>query len=469
MTLPFVALLAAIAVAPLLCPRWWQRHYPKVALSLGAVTVVYYLAGLHAGTRVAQIAEEYLSFICLIGSLYVVSSGIHINVKGEATPLANVAFLLVGALVANLLGTTGASMLLIQPWLRMNKYRVTAHHVVFFIFIVSNVGGCLTPIGDPPLFLGYLAGVPFWWVAEHCWPMWALGVAILLAMFFVVDTRNFRRAPKSVRERETAREHWRFEGLNNLFFLAVILCAVFINKPLFLREALMLAAAAGSYFATNKSIHEANHFNFHPVLEVAILFIGIFATMMPALDWLQSNAGQLLGGSPQAGIFYFGSGILSSVLDNAPTYLAFLSAIFGSFVDPDSIAQVQHLIAAGGSDIATFAHGAHAEQIRRTFAALQHYHGSHILSRGVTQDEIEICFLLGNVKYNACIIAISIGAVFFGAATYIGNGPNFMVKAIADQQKVRMPTFLNYIWKFTLPFLLPMLLIVWLVFFRANP
>src|SRR5262249_30503462 len=142
---------------------------------------------------------EYVQFIALIGSLFVVSGGIHINVKGEATPLANVVFLFIGAVTANVLGTTGASMLLIRPWLRMNKYRVTGHHVVFFIFVVSNVGGCLTPIGDPPLFLGYLKGIPFWWVAEHCWPMWAVGVGLLLAIFYVIDYRNYLRAPKAVR------------------------------------------------------------------------------------------------------------------------------------------------------------------------------------------------------------------------------------------------------------------------------
>ena len=411
MATPFVALLAMIALAPLCFADWWGRHYTKVAFGLGAVVVVYYLAGLHAGERVWHTTEEYISFIALIGSLFIVSGGIHINVKGEATPFGNVIFLLVGALIANLLGTTGASMLLIRPWLRMNKYRVTAHHVVFFIFIVSNVGGCLTPIGDPPLFLGYLKGIPFWWVAQHCWPMWALGVAILLAMFFVVDWLNFRRAPKLVREKEIAHEQWRFDGLGNLFFLAVILGAVFINHPPFVREALMLAAAAGSYFTTNKKVHESNHFNFHPIKEVAVLFVGIFATMMPALDWLAHNADKLLGAHPAPGIFYFGCGSLSSVLDNAPTYLGFLSALSGT---------------AGTTDI----------------HALLALHPAYIL-------------------------AISIGAVFFGANTYIGNGPNFMVKAIADQQKVRTPTFLDYIWKFTLPFMLPMLLIVWWVFFRG--
>ncbi len=407
MMLPFGILLGMIALAPLWFADWWARHYPKVACALGAVTLGYYLFGLHAYTRVLAGAHEYLSFIALIGALFVVSGGIHISVKGEATPLVNVAFLLVGAVLANLLGTTGASMLLIRPWIRMNKYRVTAHHIVFFIFIVSNVGGCLTPIGDPPLFLGYLKGIPFWWVAEHCWPMWATGLGILLTMFFVVDSFNFRRAPKPIREKETAREQWRFDGLGNVFFLAVILGAVFIKQPIFLREALMVAAAAGSYYTTRKPVHEANHFNFHPILEVAILFLGIFATMMPALDWLKINAARL--GDPTPAFFFWGSGVLSSVLDNAPTYLSFLSALMGAAQDAD----IQHLLATQGTNL----------------------------------------------------VAISVGAVFFGANTYIGNGPNFMVKAIADQQKVRTPTFLGYIFRFTLLFMVPMLFVVWRLFF----
>jgi Na+/H+ antiporter NhaD/arsenite permease-like protein len=169
MILPFGLLLGLIALAPLSFPNWWRKHYPKVAFSLGLVTLGYYVFGLAAPERVLHTATEYLSFIALIGSLFVVSSGIRIQVKGEATPLANVVFLFIAATAANLLGTTGASMLFIRPWLRMNKYRVTAHHVVFFIFIVSNVGGCLSPIGDPPLFLGYLRGIPFGWVFAHAW------------------------------------------------------------------------------------------------------------------------------------------------------------------------------------------------------------------------------------------------------------------------------------------------------------
>ena len=465
MILPFAVLLGVIALAPLLFANWWGRHYPKVAFALAAITLSYYLFGLQASGEVLHTAHEYISFIALIGSLYVVSGGIHIRVRGETTPTFNTGVLLVGALLANVLGTTGASMLLIRPWLRMNKYRLTGHHVVFFIFIVSNVGGCLTPIGDPPLFLGYLKGVPFWWVAEHCWPMWAVGLGILLGVFFFVDLRNYRKAPKPIREQHVEPPDWfGFDGLGNVFYLAVILGAVlFANNPPFLREGLMLAAAAGSYFTTNKQVHQQNHFDFHPIKEVAILFVGIFATMMPALGWLSANAGAL--GHPTPAFFYWGSGILSSALDNAPTYLSFLSAIFGAFVDHDTLQQVRHLVQTGGTDLATFVHGEHAEQVRQTFAALQKYHPDHLAAKSIGDEEIEIAFLLGNAAFNQFIVAISVGAVFFGANTYIGNGPNFMVKAIADQQGAHTPSFLGYIGRYSLPIMLPMLLIIWIIFF----
>jgi Na+/H+ antiporter NhaD/arsenite permease-like protein len=459
---PFVALLAMIALGPLLFPQWWLRHYPKVSFALGAVTVIYYLFFLPAAARdkVAHTTMEYFSFIALIGSLYVVSGGIHITVKGEATPFVNVVFLLIGAVLANFLGTTGASMLLIRPWLRMNKYRITAHHVVFFIFIVSNVGGCLTPIGDPPLFLGYLKGIPFWWVAEHCWPMWAVGVGFLLAVFLLIDYRNYTRAPAEVRaELAQPPDQWRFEGLANLAFLAVILVAVFISEPPFLRETIMIGAALASYFTTGDTVHESNHFNFHPIREVAVLFIGIFATMMPALDWLQSNAGKL--GQPGPTFFYFASGTLSSILDNAPTYLSFLSMMFGSFVNQETVAQVQHLVQSGGLDLAQA-----TEPVRLTFEALQKYDPVRLANKTVEADHIQVAYLLGNLNLNKLLVALSVAAVFFGANTYIGNGPNFMVKAIADHQKVHTPGFIGYIVKFTLPVMVPMLVLVWWIFFR---
>ena len=408
--LPFALLLGAMALAPVIAPRWWADHYAKVALGLGAITAGIYLLVLRDTASLAQAAHEYISFIALVGSLFVVAGGIQIKIPGGATPLTNVIFLLISAGAANLLGTTGAAMLLIRPWIRMNQCRVTAHHIVFFIFIVANVGGSLTPIGDPPLFLGYLQGIPFGWVARHCWPMWATGTGLLLAIFYVVDQINFSRALKTIRANETAHETWNCAGLPNLFFLAVILGAVFVNQPVFLREMLMLAAAAGSYLTTAKSVHAANEFNFHPVIEVAVLFAGIFATMIPALAWLDHHAAALLGQQPSPGIFYWGAGGLSAVLDNAPTYLGFLSALFG---------------VTGAREI------------------------SELLDQKA-----------------AHVLAISIGAVFFGAATYIGNGPNFMVKAIAEQRGVRVPSFLEFIWKFSLPCLLPVLITVWLLFFR---
>ena len=409
--LPFALLLGAMVFAPACAPRWWEQHYSKLALGLGAVTAGIYFFILHDTASLGHAAHEYFSFVALVGSLFVVSGGIHIGVKGESTPLKNVAFLFLGALLANVLGTTGAAMLLIRPWLRLNRARVAAHHVAFFIFIVANVGGCLTPIGDPPLFLGYLQGVPFWWVAKNCWPMWAVAVGTLLAIFYVVDRIHFQRAPKTVFDTAQTQDSWKVDGLANLFFLAVILGAVFVETPPFLREGLMLVAAAGSYFTTKKPVHAANGFNFHPAIEVAVLFAGIFATMIPALAWLDHNATSLLGQHPSPGVFYFGTGTLSALLDNAPTYLGFLSALSG---------------VTGSEDMAALLNG----------------HGAHV-------------------------IAISVGAVFFGAATYIGNGPNFMVKSIAEQSGVRTPTFVEFFWKFSLPFLLPVLVLVWWLFFRS--
>jgi len=462
MMLPFAALLLMIALGPLLFPNWWQRHYPKIAFGLGFITLVYYLVALPKPARltVFSTAHEYASFIALVGSLFVVSGGIHMTVKGEATPFENVRFLFVGALLSNLLGTTGASMLLIRPWLRMNKYRVTAHHVVFFIFIVSNVGGCLTPVGDPPLFLGYLKGIPFWWVTEHCWPMWAVGMAYLLGIFFVIDRRNYLRAPKGVREAlAEPPDRWRFDGAHNLVFLAVILGAVFISDPPFVREGLMIVAAFASYFSTADSVHQSNHFDFHPIKEVAILFAGIFATMIPALDWLQMNAGKF--GLPTETLFFWSSGLLSSVLDNAPTYLSFLSAIFGAFINQETVAQVQHLVANGGADLAQA-----IEPVRHTYEALQKYDAVHLANKTVDSDHLQVAYLLGNTTLNGLIVAISIASVFFGANTYIGNGPNFMVKSIADRQKVHTPGFIGFVLKFTIPIMMPMLVLVWLLFFR---
>ena len=412
MMLPFALLLAAIALGPFLNKHWWEHHYHHVAIGLGLVTTLYYVFALGAPGRMLHVAHEYVSFIALIGSLFVVSGGIHIRVKGEATPFVNCVFLFVGAVLANFIGTTGASMLLIRPWIRMNKYRITAFHIVFFIFVVSNVGGCLTPIGDPPLFLGYLRGVPFWWTLEKCWPAWLVAVLGLIGTFYAFDARNFLRAPKPVRDKETAHETWKVDGLHNLAFLGLILGAVFLRNPPGLSEALMVAAAVGSYFTTPKPVHEANDFTFAPVKEVAWLFVGIFATMVPALDYLGTHAGAL--GLNSAMKFYWFTGALSGVLDNAPTYLTFLAAAMGR----------EGLSLSQPAEVGTF--------------VVQHGHE---------------------------LVAISLGAVFFGAMTYIGNGPNFMVKSIADAAKVNTPSFGEYFFRYALPILVPLLALIALLFF----
>ena len=417
MILPFVGLLLAIAVMPLAAHRWWERNYPVVSVVLGCISLGYYLLILREFHRPAESLHEYLSFIVLLGSLFVVAGGIHIRVKGESTPLANVVMLAIGGVLANLIGTTGASMVLIRPWLRANKYRITAFHIVFFIFIVGNVGGCLTPVGDPPLYLGYLNGVPFSWTVVHLWPMWLIGMGWLLLVFFALDRRNFLRAPAGIRERETSHETWKLDGSHNLIWLGAILAALFLEHPPFAREAIMLGVTWLSWRLTPGPVYEANDFSWAPIREVAILFAGIFATMMPALDWLEVNAVKLGIGSP--GSFYWAAGSLSSVLDNAPTYLTFLSAAIGLYTPAEA------------ADRSTAA----------AVANLLSHHGGHIM-------------------------AISIGAVFFGACTYIGNGPNFMVKSIADHAGVRMPSFFGYVLRFTVPILLPMFTLVWWLFFR---
>lgn len=412
MILPFAVMLLAIALMPFLNPHWWEKHFPKVAVGLGAITTAYYLFVLHNPERMLHVAHEYVSFIALIGSLFVVAGGVHIDVKGEAKPWVNCLFLLFGAVLSNFIGTTGASMLLIRPWIRMNKYRITAFHIVFFIFIVSNVGGSLTPIGDPPLFLGYLKGVPFWWVLKSCWEAWLIVVGGLLLVFYVMDRANFRRAPQQVSAQETREEVWSIQGRRNLAFLGVILAAVFVKSPPGLSEALMIGAAVASYWFTPKQVHEANKFNFHPIREVAWLFVGIFATMVPALDYLEGHAASF-GLNSEMRFFWF-TGVLSGVLDNAPTYLTFLAAAMGlhhlSLNDP--------------------------EQVRQLVATHDHE-----------------------------LIAISLGAVFFGAMTYIGNGPNFMVKAIAEQSKVKTPSFFAYLFRYALPILVPLMGVVSILFF----
>ena len=417
---PFALLLLLIAVMPLTPARakhMWEHYYPQIAIGLGLVVAIYYVLRIPAGAAIlAHTMHEYVSFIVLIGSLFVVAGGIHIKVKGEATPLVNVVFLAIGAVTANFIGTTGASMVLIRPWIRMNKIRISAFHIVFFIFIVSNVGGALTPIGDPPLFLGYLRGVPFFWLIERVLEEWMLALALILVVFYFFDRRSFKHMPRPM-QREFAEEPetWRFDGLVNVLFLFAIIGAVFLPPTFFMREAVMLGAAAASYFATPKAVHEQNAFSFGPIKEVAFLFLGIFATMMPALNYLEQHGQEFGFHDPLQ--YYFASGSLSAVLDNAPTYVNFLQ-----LAQATAAAENPEAFAAAGSDI---------ERVR------------------VLLEQRPLF-----------VIAVSLGAVFFGAMTYIGNGPNFMVKSIAHDAGVHCPTFFGYVFKYSLPILLPIFALV---------
>src|SRR6267142_2183803 len=325
--LPFVALLLSLAIMPFVAGDWWQRHYAKICVGLATLTLCYYKFRLGDTERILRAGHEYASFIALIGSLFVVTGGIRIKVRGEAKPWVNCVYLIVGAVLASVIGTTGASMLLIRPWIRMNRYRITTFHVVFFIVLVGNIGGCLTAIGDPPLFLGYLKGVQFWWFAR-CWPAWAVAVGVLVCAFYVMDQGNFLRTPLTVRKKETERESWEFSGLKNLVWLAVVLGAVFIQHPAGIREAVMVGAAVASYVTTPQTIRDANEFTFEPIKEVAWIFAGIFATMVPALEYIQVRASEL--GVPSAESLYWLTGMLSAFLDNAPTYLTFLAVATGS-------------------------------------------------------------------------------------------------------------------------------------------
>jgi len=287
---PFVAMLLCIALLPFILKRHWEQHYHMVAIVLAIIPIAYYVLFLRRPQRLFQEGRDYISFIALLGSLFVVTGGIHIGVRGKTNPLKNSVFLLCGGLLANVIGNTGASVLLIRPWIRLNRGRYRGLHTAFFIFIMGNVGGGVTPLG-PPLLLGYLKGVAFWWVALQCWKPRLITIISLVAIFYALDSMSFRRAPVQICQEDTdTAEFVRFKGQRNLWFLAIILTAVFVRHPPFVREILMLTAAAASYRLTPKSIHQANRFSFHPIQEVAWLFLGIFATMVPVLDYLQFHA-----------------------------------------------------------------------------------------------------------------------------------------------------------------------------------
>ncbi len=440
--LPFIALLAGIALFPFINERWWHTHYPDVALLLGGLVVGYYLFGLktYGCTHTVHALEEYYAFFALVGGLYVAAGGVLVDLRVRPTPAANTAILAVGAVLANIVGTTGASMLLIRPFMRINSdargSRIRPFHIIFFIFIVSNCGGCLTPIGDPPLYLGYLKGVPFSWTFLHLWPMWLLVNGSLLGIFFAIDTAAARTRPALPSE-HAGHRRLRVIGLGGILVLLLIVACVFID-PLFkqwgwsavahlpIGATLQLVLAGAAYFLAPRHVHQANHFTFGPVKEVGLLFAGIFATMMPALAYLDQHAPSLGLTSPTQ--FYFATGLLSAGLDNAPTYLSFLqiaAGVLGLDLNPADLHRL----------------------IEDSFVIVQ--------SGGRRVD------FVGQVMLEA----IALGAVFFGALTYIGNGPNFMVKAIAEGRGLRMPSFFGYAFV-AAGALGPVLLLTWIIFIR---
>jgi Na+/H+ antiporter NhaD/arsenite permease-like protein len=482
--IPFAMLLGSIAIMPFVAKHWWEHHYAKVAIGLGVVVAAYYcfFKGEVGYGNMGKATAEYISFIFLLGSLFIVSGGIVIRVRGDATPMVNTILLLIGAVVANIFGTTGASMLLIRPFLRMNKKHLRMYHVVFFIFIVSNVGGSLTPIGDPPLFLGYLQGVPFFWVFEQCWPIWLLVNGMLLAVFFVIDSIHARKDDRA--QDETVDEYGptvSLYGATNLLFITVILVGVlghsYINHfteakfgfhgPW--REILMAIAAFGSLAATPKRVHGENVFNYAPIKEVAFLFIGIFLTMVPALNVLYNRAqsGELPLRTP--GQYYFLSGTLSSVLDNAPTYLTFFQTQLGS-LDSLAVQREIEIVKDPLHDLEGHLDGLNTTQVtqvRDAVAAMQKYQPQRFKDGSISEREIRVANLVGEPKLNDFLVAISMGAVMFGAMTYIGNGPNFMVKSIAEHQGAPVPSFFGYVFMFAIPILLPILVLVWFLFLRG--
>lgn len=410
---PFAGLLLSIALLPLIAPALWSRHYAKVCLAFGVPVAVFFL--LRAPGDLLHTGLEYASFLILLASLFTISGGILLRGTLRSSAGVNCAILGIGAVLANVFGTTGASMLLIRPLLRANAHRRRkAHVVVFFIFVVANIGGALTPIGDPPLFLGYLRGVPFFWTLRALGLLWAVACALVIGVFYLADRRAFALdaapdgdgcpvragAPLTAGGVE-ARVPLSIEGMINLPLLGVVIGAVFLPTPW--REMAMAAAAAVSVWKTPSEVRAENEFSWYPIEEVAILFAGIFATMIPALLILKARGAELGVSTPAH--FFWATGVLSSFLDNAPTYLTF-------------------------------------------FSLAQGVGGTHTVA-GVSAPLLQ---------------AIGAGAVFMGANSYIGNAPNFMVKAIAEEAGVRMPSFFGYM-AWSCGVLLPIFALLTLIFF----
>jgi Na+/H+ antiporter NhaD/arsenite permease-like protein len=424
--LPFAGLLLSIALLPLSLPHFWEKNGNKALVAaLFSLPVVLELVGGFGHEGVHQLlekAQEYVSFMLLLGALFVITGGIVVRGSLSGTPLVNTGILGLGALLANLIGTTGASVLLIRPLLRANAPRERkVHIVVFFIFVVSNCGGLLTPLGDPPLFLGFLKGVPFEWTLS-LWKEWALVNGALIVIFNVWDQRVLDaeelERPGSQLEEVMHHAPLRIEGKRNFAFLGGVVALIFlagrVEWPYGVAQIAMAALAIGAFALTPARLRSDNNFTWGPIIEVGVLFAGIFVTMAPALLLLNAHAADL--GVREPWQFYWASGALSSFLDNAPTYLTFAAAAAG-------------------------------------------LHGIAVEGRYLGE-------LLGQGDAAAKLVAaISCGSVMMGANSYIGNGPNFMVKAIAEEAGVRMPSFFGYM-AYSMGILIPLFVVVTFAFMR---
>ena len=427
--IPFGLMLLAIAVAPLLAERWWEsnKHKLTVALFLGVPTAICLIMGGMIHELEHQLFGDYVPFIILLLALYVVTGGIHLSGDIKATPWVNTSFLGLGWLLASIMGTTGAAMLLIRPLITTNQQReYKVHTILFFIALCANCGGLLTPLGDPPLFMLFLRGAEFSWFMSM-WAPWLFTGALLMGIYFVWDTICYKKEHAQALQADHEQQvPLVFKGKHNfLYLVGIVLAVAFINSgtipemanphaPMwlrYLREIVLLSLTLGSLYTTKRNVrYGMNKFSWAPIMEVAVLFLGIFTTMTPALAYLNANAASL--GLEATWQFYYSTGLLSSFLDNTPTAVAFHSVATG--LTPDQIASFGGSIVAGIPEI--------------------------------------------------LLKAICLGSVFFGAMTYIGNGPNFMVKAIAEENGIKMPSFFGYMLKFSLVVLLPVYILVQLIF-----
>ncbi len=434
--LPFACMLLSIALLPLIAGTFWHHHFGKISAFWAACLAIPFLwafkgAAVHEILHI--ILADYVPFIILLWSLFTVSGGILLKGTLTGTPLVNTGMILLGAVLASWMGTTGAAMLLIRPFLRANRHRKNkTFMVVFFIFLVANIGGALTPLGDPPLFLGFLHGVTFFWTMKIL-PHMAVACSILLVIYFFLDLFHYKKeGPPPVDKEE--KQPLSIEGTYNFIFLAGVIGAVLMSGVLelgevsvfgihravqdWLRDGLLIGLGIASLAATPRVVREENEFSWFPIIEVAFLFIGIFITMIPCLLLLKAGSkgafAFLINAVNEPVHYFWVTGCLSAFLDNAPTYLTFFNTALGSFYSGMAEAQSVPLLMA--------------------------------------QNPIYL-------------EAVSAGAVFFGACSYIGNAPNFMVRSIAEESGCPMPSFFGYIFKFTLVFLIPTFVVVTLVFF----